>query len=400
MEVINLDHNATTMVRPEVIEAMAEYMRLGYGNPASAHQLGARARRELEESRESIAELLGASLTSFPPDRVIFTSGGTEANNLAILGISQAMAKTARTGRPSYPHHIVISAMEHSSVLAPAEHLLDLGWRLDTVGASPNGLLRVDQLQSFLTPETRLVSVMLANHETGVIQPVTVVAELCRDRGIPVHTDAIQAVGKIPVHFRRLGVSAMSVAAHKFHGPPGIGALICRGDVPLAPIVFGGHQQEGYRPGTEPVALVVGMRKALELWHQEAAMQLEKLVTLRQRFEAQLKQALPDIVIHGEDAPRLPHTSSIAFPGMEAQMLFMALDTAGVACSIGSACASGAAEASPTLRAMGVPKELVNSSLRFSLGMTNTESQIDEAVRRIVAAVERLRPRCSVSSSA
>lgn len=396
VEVINLDHNATTSVRPEVIEAMAEYVRLGYGNPASAHQLGARARRVLEESREVIAELLGASLTSFPPDRVIFTSGGTEANNLAILGISQAVARTARTGRPGQPHQIIISAMEHASVLAPAEHLLELGWRLDTVGATRSGVLRVDQLQQFLTPETRLVSVMLANHETGVVQPVAQVAHLCRDRGIPVHTDAVQAVGKMPVHFRRLGVSAMSVAAHKFHGPVGIGALICRGDVPISPLLFGGHQQDGYRPGTEPVALVVGMRKALELWHKEANQQLERLVALRQRFENKLKQALPDIVIHGEDAPRLPHTANIAFPGIESQVLFMALDTVGVACSIGSACASGAAEASPTLRAMGLPKELVDSSLRFSLDITNTEAEIDEAVRRIVATVERLRQECAV----
>ncbi|MCS7236895.1 MAG: cysteine desulfurase [Thermoguttaceae bacterium] len=391
MDVINLDHNATTSVRAEVIEAMSAYMRLGYGNPASAHRLGAKARQVLEDCRRAIADILGASLSNFPPDRVIFTSGGTEANNLAILGIARAMAEQAEETVLGRGHQIVISAMEHASVLEAAEHLLECGWRLDTVGATSGGVLRLDQLESFLTPQTRLVSVMLANHETGVIQPVREVVDICAKRGIPVHTDAVQAVGKMPVNFQELGVAAMSIAAHKFHGPPGIGALICRGDLPLKPIHFGGHQQDGFRPGTEPVALVVGMRTALELWQKEAAEAAAKLHALRRRFEAGLKQALPEIVIHGEDAPRLPHTSNIAFPGLEAQLLFVALDSVGVACSIGSACASGAAEPSPTLRAMGLPKELVNSSLRFSLGTTNTEAEIDEAVRRIVAMVKRLR---------
>lgn len=391
MDIINLDHNATTPVRAEVVEAMADYMRLGYGNPASAHRLGAKARQVLEECRQVIAEILGASLSDFPPDRIIFTSGGTEANNLAILGIARAMAERAEETGSGKNHQVVISAMEHASVLEAAEHLLECGWRLDTVGATTEGLLRLDQLEAFLTPQTRLVSVMLANHETGVIQPVRQVVDICRKRQIPVHTDAVQAVGKMPVNFRQLGVAAMSVAAHKFHGPPGIGALICRGDLPLKPIHFGGHQQDGYRPGTEPVALVVGMRKALELWRKESDEEMRRLAALRRQFEAALKQALPDIVIHGEDAPRLPHTSNIAFPGIEAQLLFLALDSVGVACSIGSACASGAAEPSPTLRAMGLPRELVNSSLRFSLGRTNTEQEIDEAVRRIVATVKRLR---------
>jgi len=391
LEIIYLDHNATTATRPEVVEAMAAYLREGMGNPASQHRIGNRARRVLEECREAIASILGADVTASPPDRVIFTSGGTEANNLAILGISRARARQGPPPRPGKPDQIIISGLEHASVLEAAEQLLEDGWRLDTVGATPEGVIRLDQLEAFLTPETRLVSVMLANHETGVIQPVEQVVRICQRQDVPVHTDAVQAIGKIPVHFRRLGVAAMSLAAHKFQGPPGIGALICRADVPILPILYGGHQQEGLRPGTEPVALVVGMRTALELWQKEAAEEARRLTLLRQRFEGSLRKALPGIVVHGEDAPRLPQTSSIAFPGFDAQMLLLALDRAGVMCSIGSACSSGTAEPSPTLRAMGLPKELVSASLRFSFGATTTEAEIDEAVRRIIAVVENLK---------
>lgn len=393
MEIIYLDHNATTVTRPEVAEAMAACLREGYGNPASQHRMGNRARRVLEECREAIAGILGADIGGSPPDCVIFTSGGTEANNLAILGISRARARLGPPPRPGKPDQIVISGLEHASVLEAAERLLDDGWRLDTVGATPQGVIRLDQLESFLSPETRLVSVMLANHETGVIQPVEQVVRICQRHNVPVHTDAVQAVGKIPVHFRRLGVAALSLAAHKFQGPPGIGALICRADVPISPILFGGHQQDGLRPGTEPLHLVVGMRTALELWQKEAAEEAWRLMGLRQRFEHSLRKALPEIVVHGENAPRLPQTSNIAFPGFDSQVLFLALDQAGVMCSIGSACSSGAAEPSPTLRAMGLPRELVSASLRFSFGATTTERQIDEAVRRIVAVVESLKKR-------
>jgi cysteine desulfurase len=389
--IIYLDHNATTPTRPEVIEAMAECLRRGEGNPASQHRAGSRARRILEDAREAIAAMLGADATASPPDRVIFTSGGTEANNLAVLGISQARAALGPPPRPGHANQIIISGIEHSSVLEPAESLLEEGWRLDTLGATPEGIVRLDRLEGLLGPETRLVSVILGNHETGVLQPVDEVARICRSHGIPVHTDAVQVVGKIPVDFRRLGVAAMSLAAHKFQGPPGIGALICAPEVPLRPLLFGGPQQWGLRPGTEPVALVVGMKVALEFWQKEATTEIERLTRLRTRFEEGLKAALPEIIIHGQTAPRLPQTSNIAFPGLEAQMLLLALDVAGVACSIGAACASGSAEPSPTLRAMGLPKELVRSSLRFSLGATTTEEDIDEAIKRIVSAVQRLK---------
>jgi cysteine desulfurase len=236
-----------------------------------------------------------------------------------------------------------------------------------------------------------LVSVILGNHETGVVQPVAQLATVCQAAGVPLHTDAVQVVGKRPVDFRSLGVSAMSVAAHKFQGPLGIGVLIVRHDVPIAPQLFGGNQQWGLRPGTESVALAVGMATALELWHQDHEAESRRLTALRERFENGLRAGFPELVINGAAADRLPHTSSIAFPGLDAQVLLMAFDMAGVACSVGSACSSGSTELSPTLRATGLPKELLTSSLRFSLGSTTTEAQIDEAVGRILHVVHQLR---------
>jgi cysteine desulfurase len=242
-----------------------------------------------------------------------------------------------------------------------------------------------------LTGDTRLVSVLLANHETGVLQPIEELAALCGPAGVPLHTDAVQAVGKLPVSFRRLGAAAMSVSAHKFQGPAGIGALIVRQDVPLLPRTFGGHQQSGLRPGTEPVALAVGMAAALELCHKEQERHARRLRSLRDRFERALRTGVPGAVVHGAAAPRLPQTSNVAFPGLDGEVLRMALDLAGVACSVGSACSSGSTELSPTLRAMDLSGELAASSLRFSLGAAATEAEIDEAARRVVQVCGELR---------
>ena len=231
---------------------------------------------------------------------------------------------------------------------------------------------------------------MLANHETGAVQPIEKLAAICHAAGVPMHTDAVAAAGKIPIDFSALGADALSIAAHKFQGPLGIGAIVLRHNVTLAPMLFGGHQQEGMRPGTESVALAVGMATALELWHKEQDEHGRKLTALRDRFEAGLKAGRPGVIVHSEAAERLPHTSNIAFPGLEGQILLLALDMAGVACSVGSACASGSTELSPTLRAMGLPSEIVASSLRFSLGATNSEAEIDEAVARILRVCREL----------
>ncbi len=382
METIYLDHNATTPIHPAVAEAMDRCHEAGHANPASQHRPGQNARKVLEDAREEVAEHLGAKLSHPNPDRLVFTSGGTESNNLAVLGL-------CRTGGGE-PGQLVISAMEHPSVIEPAEHLLECGWRLDTMSIDPNGVIRAEQLAGLLRPQTRLVSVMLANHETGVLQPVERLAAECHAAGVPMHTDAVQVAGKLPIDFRALRVGALSVAAHKFRGPLGIGALLLRHDVKPAPLAFGGHQQEGLRPGTEPVALAVGMATALRLWHREQEAHRRHLTELRDRLEAGLRRGRPDVVVHGQAAQRMPQTSNVAFPGLDGQMLLMALDMAGVACSVGSACSSGSTELSPTLQAMGLSNHLVRSSLRFSVGVTNTIEQMNEAVSRILHVCQEL----------
>ena len=431
MESIYLDHNATTPTRPEVVEAMARCYGTMTANPASQHRPGQQARRALDDAREQIAEILGADLAPPRRDRLVLTSGGTEANNLAILGIARAsrpnsaretagvepgtstvakkgdrrLATTISSGTDvdrlgaspllqqafGPPAQIIISAGEHQSVIEPAEHLLEEGWRLDTLGLTTDGLVQVEQLPPLLGPQTRLVSVLLGNHETGVLQPVAELAAICQRAGVPLHTDAVQVVGKLPVNFRGLGVAAMSIAAHKFQGPLGIGALLVRNDVPLTPLMFGGHQQSGLRPGTESAALAVGMATALGLWQKEQDQHAQRLQALRDRFESGLREGLGNVVVHGAKAARLPQTTSVALLGLDGQVLLMALDLAGVACSVGSACASGSTELSPTLRAMGVPNEQVAASLRFSFGATTTEAEIDEALRRIVGVCRDLR---------
>jgi len=380
MQSIYLDHNATTCVAPEVIQAVAEALGHVGANPSSAHRPGQLARKMLEDAREETAHLLGADLSGPHGDRLLFTSGGTEANNLAVLGVCLA----AERGQ------LVVSASEHASVIEPAEHLMEQGWRLDLLGVDDRGVIRADRLPNLLSDQTRLVSVLAANHETGVIQPIAALAETCNAAGVPLHTDAIQAAGKLALGFRALGLGAMSIAAHKFRGPLGIGALLVRHDVALAPLMYGGPQQHALRPGTESVALAVGLLAALRLARQHQAEEAQRLADLRTRFETGLRAGIPGLIVHGAGADRLPNTASIGFPGLDGQVLLMALDLAGVACSAGSACSSGSTELSPTLLAMGVPHALAASSLRFSLGATTTTEEVDEAVRRILEVCRTL----------
>jgi cysteine desulfurase len=249
----------------------------------------------------------------------------------------------------------------------------------------------VERLQKLLRPDTRFVALMLANNETGVLQPVAEAVALCHQAGVPLHVDAVQAAGKLEIDFRALGAATMSLAAHKFNGPVGIGALAVRHGVALAPRLFGGVQEEGLRPGTQAVALAVGMHAALAEWHAELGARRARLLALRERFEALLREGVPELVVHGAGAARLPHTSCVALPGVERQAMHMALDRAGVAASTGSACASGASQPSPVLRAMGVPEAVVSASLRFSLGPTNTEEEVHEACRLILLLYKELR---------
>jgi cysteine desulfurase len=370
MDLIYLDNNATTPTLPAVREAMLPYLTDVFGNPASAHQAGRRARQALEDARERVAALLGAG-----PDEVVFTSGATEANNLAIFGLA---------GDP--PGHVVASPIEHPSVAEPLRRLGEIGFRVDYLPVDPIGVFRAEALAGLLRPETRLVTVMLANNETGAIQPI---ADCITQSAI--HCDAVQAVGRVPVHFGRLSVTTLSLSAHKFHGPRGVGALLVRRGTKLRPLFFGGHQQSGRRPGTESVALAVGLATALDLADREGETRRERVQVLRRRLLDALRRGAAPVVLNGPEEGGIPHTLNLSFPGCRADALLMNLDLAGVACSTGSACSSGSLLPSPVLKAMGVPDEVLHSAMRFSLSALLTEAEIDEAARQIVAAVGRLR---------
>lgn len=380
MESIYLDNNATTFLLPEVADAMDECGRRGYGNPASQHAAGRLARRALEEARDGVAEILGAQLSGPNADRLVFTSGGTESNNLAIRG---AVGNS--------PGRVLISAIEHPSVSRCAEQLSRLGHEIVQLDVDAAGQLRPDSWSPHLNSQTRLVSVMLANHETGVIQPVETLAARCGEMGVLLHTDATQAAGKIPVNFRQLGVAALTCSAHKFHGPVGIGVLLLRRDVSIDPLFLGGSQQQGIRPGTESVVLAVGLFKALQLWQARSADWHDRLRRMRDRFEASLSAAIPNLTVHGKDSPRLPHVASVSLPDVDRQAMMMALDLEGIACSTGSACASGSSEPSPVLKAMGVSQDRISSALRFAFSTLNRDTDAEEAAARIPAIWSRLR---------
>lgn len=385
-DLIYLDHNATTPLAREVAAVMAVAEVEAFANPESQHEPGRRARRLLEEARHRCLQLLGASTRGHRPDRLVFTSGGTEANNLAIRGLAFAAAEAA-----SPPHQIIVSAIEHPSVSAVADALATAGWQVDSLPVDRQGVVEPDALGSLLSSRTRLVSVMLGNNETGVVQPVAELAAQCRAAGVAFHTDAVQAVAKVRVSFADLGVTAMTFTAHKFHGPAGIGGLLVHSQAVLKPLFYGGFQQAGLRPGTPTVALAVGLRTALEMWHAEAMARESRLRELRDRLEQRVLQTIPGAVVVGDGAIRLPHTSNIAFPGVDRQALVMALDLAGVACSTGSACASGSSEPSPVLVAMGCPDEVVSGSIRLSLGAETTAEEVDQAASRISRVYNQLR---------
>lgn len=376
MDRIDLDQNATTPLDPAVLEAMRPHWLAG-GNAESRHALGRAARRALDQARETVARILNAE-----PSEVVFTSGGTEANNLAIFGLAGET-----------PGHIAAGPIEHPAVAEPLARLEALGWAIDRVAVNPDGRADAAAMATALRPETRLTALMLANNETGAIQPVAELAFLAGERGIPTHTDAAQAVGRIPVDFHALGVATLAASAHKYHGPTGVGLLLVRQDVKLSRYLYGGSQQAGRRPGTVPVALAVGLAAALDRWHREADERIARWRRLRDKLEAGLIAALgPDHVVRNgpaDDADRLPQTLNVGFPGLDGDTLLMGLDLAGVCVSLGAACASGATTPSPTLTAMGVPAERLRSSIRISLGATTTEAEIDEALRRIVSVVGR-----------
>ena len=378
MSEIYLDNNATTQPLPEVIEMVSRHMRDSYGNPSSRHGLGRTARRVLEDSREQISAILGAR-----PSELLFTSGGTEANNLAVFGLTSNRAAT-----------ILVSPGEHPSNLEACRIRERYGWRLETLPVNGSGLFPWDNREFSERDwnEVRLAAVILAHNETGVIQHVQPLIERAAQHRFAVHLDGVQAVGKLPVDFHKLNATTLSFGAHKFHGPRGIGGLLVREGVRLsADFSVGGLQESGRRAGTEPVPLIAGMAKALEIWERVQAERTAHVTCLRDCLEAQLQALAPPAVVNGLLAGRLPNTLNISFPGVDGEALLVALDLEGIACSLGSACASGSIEPTPILVAMGLEPEVYRSAVRLTLSGLTTREEIDEAAKRIAEVVKYLR---------
>lgn len=381
---VYLDHNSTSILDPAAAVAMTDALRAEYANPASQHAPGRRARQVLAAIRGEIAQSLGAA-AGLHPDRLIFTSGGTEANNLAMFGLA---------GNP--PGSIIVSAIEHPSIARSAAKLQVMGFEIRRLPVDESGVAQVHRLADLIDGSTRLVALMLANNETGVIQPVAAAAEICRTAGVWLHTDAVQAVGKIPVHFGALGVSSLSLGAHKFNGPRGIGGLLVRPEAPLSQILFGGTQQFSLRPGTEDIVLAAGLRAALLGWQNEGPLRRAAMGALRDRFEERLLAQVSDGVIIGCESPRLPQTSLVSFPGINRQALFMAADMRGIAISTGSACASGSSEPSPTGLAMGLPPSVVEGAVRISFGFQTSSAELDFAADQLAQIVQNLRQKSTL----
>jgi cysteine desulfurase len=373
---VYLDHHATTPLDPRVLEAMLPYLTERFGNPHSAqHAYGWAAEAAVEQARVHVAVLIGAR-----PEEIVFTSGATEANNLAIRGVA------ARAG---LRHHVVTCAIEHPCVLETCRALRGVGFAITELPVRPDGLLDLDRLQEALRPDTALVSIMTANHEIGVLQPIAEIAELCRQRGVVLHTDAAQAAGRISLDVAALEVDLMSLSAHKLYGPKGIGALYVRRGLRIAPLFAGGDQERGLRAGTLPTPLCVGFGHACALAQQELLEEAGRLRDLRERLFRGLCGAMGDIRLNGAPEPRLPHNLNVWLPSVDAEDLLAEVPE--LALSTGAACASATHEPSPVLRALGLSDEDIQGSLRIGLGRTTTECEIRFAIERLTAAARRLR---------
>lgn len=374
-DAVYFDNNATTPPDPRVLDEMHAAFRAAFANPGSQHSFGRVARRVLEDSREQIAEILDAD-----PSELIFTSGGTESLNTAIHGFT--------FGRRGC---IGLTAGEHPATREACQQAASNGMRMVHLPVTSTGLLETAALPQLPWSDMKLCAVILAHNETGVIQDISLLSELCRSHGVPLLLDAVQAVGKVDFSFRQSGATAVAFGAHKFHGPRGIGGLILRRGVRIPGLLVGGHQESGRRAGTEPVPLAAGMAAALKYWHAERRERYERMSVIRDRLAAGLQEQCGPIVIHGSAAARLPNTLNVAFPGISGEALLVNLHLAQVACSLGSTCASGSVEPAPVLLAMGIPEDLCLSSVRFSVSYLNTEQEVDLALPRIAAAVARLR---------
>ncbi|MCL6450323.1 MAG: cysteine desulfurase NifS [Acetobacteraceae bacterium] len=378
MRRVYLDHAATTPVHPQVAKVAVQYMTETFGNPSSIHCFGREARQAVEGARATVASLIGAQ-----PEEIYFTSGGTEADNLAIQGVALAAAD----GRG----HIITSQVEHHAVLHTCEFLEKRGFDVTYLPVDGHGMVDPDQVARAIRKDTVLITVMLANNEVGTIQPIADIARLAREKGVPVHTDAVQAAGNIPVDVNRLGVDLMSLSSHKIYGPKGTGALYVRRGTRISPTVHGGAHERGLRAGTENVPGILAMAKASELAQAEMPQRMAHVARLRDRFLKGLMEKVPDVRLNGHPTARLPNNASVSVLYVEGESVLLNLDLQGIAASSGSACTSGRLEPSHVLVAMGIPHDISQGSLRFSFGRGNTEEDVDYVLEVLPSVIARLR---------
>jgi len=376
-EIIYLDNNATTQLDPAVIEEMLPFLTKHYGNPSSGYGFAATARKAINLARERLAALLGCQATE-----IIFTSGGTESNNAVINSALQLDVRGKR---------VVTSSVEHSAVLRPCQDLAKRGCDVTFLGVDRHGNLDLAELENAIRPETALVSIMWANNETGVVFLIEKIAEICREKHVLFHTDAVQATGKIPMRLRDSPINFLSLSAHKFHGPKGVGALYVSRQTRFSPLIAGGGQENGRRGGTENVASIVGLGKAAEVALKHLAEGKCNVHSMRDRFEESVLETVNGASINGAGATRLPNTSSLSFEGIESASALLLLDRQGICCSAGSACRTGSQEASHVLRAMNPSSDGARRSLRFSFGRFNTDAQIDRAIEVVPKVIDKLR---------
>lgn len=378
MNIIYLDNNATTKTDEEVVKAMMPYLLDNYGNPSSIYKIGRENKRKVEDSREKIAKILNCE-----PNEIYFTSGGSESDNTAIRGIAYSYKNKG--------NHIITSKIEHPAVLETCKQLEKEGFEVSYIGTDENGILDLEELKKEIKPVTTLITIMFANNEIGTLQPIKEIGEIAKKNNIIFHTDAVQAVGSVLIDVKQLNIDSLSLSAHKFYGPKGIGVLYVRKGIKFEKFVNGGHQERNKRAGTENVAGIVGLAKAIELAYQDLEEHNKKIKELRDYYVEQVKEKIPYIKINGDMEKRLPGNSNISFRFIEGEGLLLNLDLKGICASSGSACTSGSLDPSHVLLAIGLPHEIAHGSLRISIGKYNTKEEIDYLVENLVEIVGRLR---------
>jgi len=375
---VYLDYAATTPIRPEVFQAMEPYLTKEFGNPSSIHHFGKQARIAIEEAREKIAKALGAK-----NEEIIFTSGGTESNNMALKGVAYALSDKGK--------HIITSSIEHHAILEPCHFLEKLGFEITYLPVDKEGFIDPDSLRKAIRKDTILISIMQANNEIGTIEPIEELTKIAREYEIYFHTDAVQTVGHIPVNVDKLGVDLLSISAHKFYGPKGIGALYIRKGTKIHPLIHGGEQEQRKRAGTENVAGIVGMGKAIEISILELDKERERLTNLRDYFIKEVEKRIEEVYLNGPREIRLPNNINFSFAYIEGESILLNLDLEGIAVSTGSACSSASLEPSHVLSAIGLPIELAHSAVRFTLGHYTTKEDLDYTLEVLEKTVKRLR---------